>query len=144
MMHSLVLFSSPLLNVCCRRLETCTTSSWWASGERRRWRCLTMTWRTLWTARTRRTQVLRARAPSQHESVRMRASCSPDDKSQRALQTSDTCRNDIACLTSIWWMKNTKGHRAFLTDSRVEKYSCPHLAAKKKDLSLPPPPSQLP
>lgn len=49
--------TQPPLVVYCRRLETCTMSSSWASGERRRWRCLMMTWRTLLTARTRRTQV---------------------------------------------------------------------------------------
>lgn len=43
--------------VFCRRSGTCTTSSWWASGGRRRWRCRTTTWRTSPTARTRRTQV---------------------------------------------------------------------------------------
>lgn len=47
----------PSLDVFCRRLETCTTSSWWASGVRRRWRCLMMTWRTLSIARTQKTQV---------------------------------------------------------------------------------------
>lgn len=55
--HRSLLIWSPRLNVFCRRLDTCTTSSWWASGERRRWRCLTTTWRTCSTARTRRTQV---------------------------------------------------------------------------------------
>lgn len=87
--HQSLLIWSPLLDVFCRRLETCTTSSWWASGERRRWRCLMMTWRTLSTARTQRTQVPHAPAWSQFESVRVRDSCSPEDESQRAFQTSD-------------------------------------------------------
>lgn len=84
-----LLIWSPRLNVFCRRLETCTTSSWWASGERRRWRCLTTTWRTRSTARTQRTQVPNACAWSRFESVRVRDSYSPEDESQRALQTSD-------------------------------------------------------
>ncbi|XP_038554908.1 ecto-NOX disulfide-thiol exchanger 2-like [Micropterus salmoides] len=45
-----------------RRLETCTMSSLWESGEKRRWRCLMMTWRTppLPTAKTLRTQTFRS------------------------------------------------------------------------------------
>lgn len=87
--HRSLLIWSPRLNVFCRRLETCTTSSWWASDERRRWRCLTTTWRTRSTARTRRTQVPNACAWSRFEPVRVRDSCSPEDESQRALRSSD-------------------------------------------------------
>ncbi len=46
--------SIPLIH---RRSETSTTKSWWVSGERRKWRCRMMTWRTPRKARIRMIQV---------------------------------------------------------------------------------------
>lgn len=140
--HRSLLLWSLLLDVFCRRLETCTTSSWWASGERRRWRCLMMTWRTLSTARTQRTQVPHAHAWSHFESVRVRESCSPEDESQRAFQTSDGQvwrLHEWQRLPHEYLVNNKKAPSAdtSFTDLMVGKSSWPCLAAKNKNLYLP-------
>lgn len=124
---------SPRLNVFCRRLETCTTSSWWASGERRRWRCLTTTWRTCSTARTQRTQVPHACAWSRLESVRVRDSCSPESVTNFR-QTAIVSVGMTARVSRgfVDWI-NTKVQRSLLTWGK----ECPHVHIWRSGRCLP-------
>lgn len=139
LIHQSLLVWSPLPNVFCRRLETCTTNSWWASGARRRWRCPTMTWRTPWTARTRRTQVEHARVRSHFEPVCVRDSSSPGgwvaERMTSLRRTGVAHMSDGVYLTSIW--KSPKGLRGGGHSKWGEKNVHVHVWQQQKYLCLP-------
>lgn len=109
-----LLIWSPFSDVFCRRSETCTTSSWWASGERRRWRCLMMTWRTLSTAKTQRTQVPHAYTLDHSLDLsewEIHARLGMSHREHFKLQM-DRC--DSVYLTSICWTRNNQSASHFL------------------------------